>query len=515
MRNLLCATAAIMAVLTGAPGAALAAKKAETEQVKPSELSVINAILRQGRAKAEKGDWAGAKESYQSVVNNPVFPKLSAEMRHFAYYVLAMAELYNDEPQLAYEHMVAAAQAAPKEMDGSSWLFYAKVALEAGKFEDGGDAAVRAVTQFPDQIRKMDSWRIFSVTSELEKIKDDRVRYQRFLEGLRAINYVPDDAFTTAETLWFDLFTIYADRGDDAKAQAIADGLTEPFTVVRRQIDKRYQRFVAAGDDAYMKAVEGDIAVARAVAARNPEKIEGVHRIANKLININQLTEARKLIDEALAKVDAAPKDKPVFTDLGEYHAWILGERSSILMQMGRHDDALAAQTKARDVAIAADQDTVSHKINLGGLLNDLGKPVEALNEVKDIDSKKTSKYGTMAAEEVRACAHSQLGDKAGLAKSLEFMRGHAEDGENALQSALLCANESDEAAKRLIAQLDDPVKRGAVLATLQIYLAKPQPTAWQKTIDSRFADLVARPDVQAAIAKYGVIRRYPVFSYR
>ncbi len=515
MHKLISAGIAIAAVLTCVPGAAFAARKPEAEQIKPSELSVINAILRQGRQKAEKGDWAGAKESYQSVVSNPSFAKLSPEMRHFVYYVLAMAELYNDEPQPAYEHMAAAAQAAPKEMNGSSWLFYAKVALEAGKSEDGGDAAVRAVTQFPDEIKKMDSWRIFSVTSKLEKIKDDRVRYQKFLEGLRAINYVPDDAFTTAESLWFDLFTIYADHGEDAKAQAIADGLTEPFTVVRRQIDKRYQRFVAAGDDAYMKAVEGDIAVARAVAARNPEKIEGVHRISNKLININRLPEALKLIDEALAKVDAAPKDKPAFTDLDEYHAWILGERSSALMQMGRYDDALASQTKARDVAIVADQDTISHKINLGGLLNDLGKPAEALNEVKDVDSKKTSNYGIMAAEEVRACAHSQLGDKASLAKSLEFMRGHAEDGETTLQSALLCANESDEAAKRLIARLDDPVKRGAVLATLQIYLAKPQPTAWQKTIDSRFAALIVRPDVQAAIAKYGVIRRYPAFSDR
>ncbi len=515
MRNLLCATAAVMAILTGAPGAALAAKKAETEQVKPSELSVINAILRQGRAKAEKGDWAGAKESYQSVVSNPVFPKLSAEMRHFAYYVLAMAELYNDEPQLAYEHMVAAAQAAPKEMDSSSWLFYAKVALKAGKSEDGGDAAVRAVTEFPDEIRKIDSWRIFSVTGELEKIKDDRVRYQRFLEALRAINYVPNGEFTTAESLWFDLFTIYADRGDDTKAQAVADGLTEPFTVARRQIDKRYLRFAPTGEDAYTKAIEGDIAVARAAVARHPEKIEGIQSLANKLTNANRLAEALKLVDDALARVDAAPKDKPAFDDLADYHAWALSARSSILMLMGRGDDALATQIKARDIAAAANQDTISHRINLGGLYNDLGKPGEALNEVKDVDSKKTSKYGVMAAEEVRACAHAQLGDKASLAKSLDFMRARAEDGENTLQAALLCANEMDEAAKQLISRLDDPIKRGNALATLQTYLETPHPTAWQKTINSQLATLIARPDVQAAIAKYGVIRRYPVFGYR
>jgi tetratricopeptide (TPR) repeat protein len=513
MRKVLCVTVAIAAVLTAAPGIAVAAKKADAEQVKPSELSVINAILRQGRAKAEKGDWAGAKESYQSVVNNPVFPKLTPELRHFAYYVLAMAELYNDEPQPAYEHMVAAAQVAPKEMDGSSWLFYAKVALEADKFEDGGNAAVRAVTQFPDEIKKIESWRIFSVANELEKINGDRVPYQKFLEGLRALNYVPRDEFATAESLWFDLFTIYADRGQDEKAQAIADGLTESFAVMRRQVDKRYVRFTLTGDDAYTKAVEGDIAVARATAARHPDKLEGVHALASKLTNFNRLPDSLRLIDEALAKVAAAPKDKPAFADLKEYHAWALGERSSVLMLMGRHDDALAAQTLARDIAATADKDTISHKINLGELFNDLGRPTDALNEVKDVDIKKTSRYGVMAAEGVRACAHAQLGDKAGLAKALDFMRAHAEDGETVLQNALLCANEADEAAKRLIARLDDPIKRGPALAKVQTYLPKPQPTSWQKASDSRFSALLARPDVKAAIARYGVIRSYLVFG--
>ncbi|MBP2158392.1 MULTISPECIES: hypothetical protein [Asticcacaulis] len=515
MRKLLCVAVAIAAVLTGAPGQALAAKKPDPTAVKPSELSVINAILRQGRAKAEKGDWAGAKESYQSVIDNPVFPRLAPEMRHFAYYVLAAAELYNDEAEAAYTHMVAAAEAAPKKMDGSDWLFFANVAFEAGKSEAAGDAAVRAVTEFPDEVKKADSWRVFSLANRFDDIRDDRVRYQKFLEGLRGINYVPEAAFTTAETLWFDLFTIYADRGDDAKAQGLADGLTESFTVVRRQTDKRYQRFVPAGDDAYVKALEGDIAVARSLMTRHPAKMEGVQSLAETLKNANRLPEALKLADEALAKVDAAPKDKPAFEDLKDYHAWTLGTRSDILMLMGRHDDALAAQTRARDVAVTADQDTVSHRINLGGVLNDLGRPADALAEVKEVDSKKTSKYGVMAAEEVRACAHAQRGDKAALATSLDYMRTHADDGENVLQSALLCANEMDEAAKRLIARLDDPLKRGPALARVQTYLPKLQPTAWQKTVDGRLAALIARPDVQAAVVKYGVIRRYPVFSYR
>jgi tetratricopeptide (TPR) repeat protein len=514
MRKLLCAGVAIAAVLTCAPGVALAAKKPDPEQIKASELSVINAILRQGRQKAEKGDWAGAKDSYQSVLSNPSFPKLSAEMRHFVYYVLAMAEFYNDEYEPAYIHMVAAAEVAPKEMDASSWIFYARLAAKAGKTAAAGTAAVRAVTDFPDELKNIESWRIFSLASDLEEIKDDRVTYQKYLEALRAAQYVPKDDFSTSESLWFDLFAIYADRGEDAKAQVVADELTEPYTIARRQFDKRYVRFAPKAEDAYAKALAADIADAQAMVAKHPAKIEGIQSLANKLMNNNRLPEALKVIDEALAKADAAPKDKPAFEDVKEYHAWSLSTRASILQLMGRNDDALAAQTKARDIAVAADEDTVSHRVNLGGLLNELGKPANALTEVKDVfDDKTSSDYGVMAAEEVRACAHAQLGDKAGLAKSLEFMRAHTDNGETALQSALLCANEMDEAARRLIARLDDPLKRGPALLTLQTYLPRPQPSAWQKMTTSRFAALLARPDVQAAIAKYGSVRNYPVFG--
>lgn len=514
MRKLLYAGAAIAAVLISVPGAAIAAKKPDPEQIKPSELSVINAILRQGRQKAEKGDWAGATESYQSVIGNPAFSKLSPEMRHFAYYVLAMAEFYNDAYEPAYIHIVAAAEAAPKEMDASSWLFYARLAAKAGKTEAAGTAAVRAITDFPDQLKKIESWRIFSLASDLEEIKDDRVTYQKYLEALRTAKYVPEDDFSTSESLWFDLFAIYADRSEDAKAQALADALTEPYTIARRQIDKRYVRFAPKAEDAYAKALAADIADAQAMVAKHPSKIEGVQSLANKLMNTNRLPEALKVIDEALTKADAAPKDKPAFEDLKDNHAWALSTRASILQLMGRNDDALAAQTKARDIAVATDENIFSHRVNLGSFLNELGKPADALTEVKDLfDDKTASEYGMMAAEEVRACAHAQLGDKTGLAKSLEFMRAHADDGETTLQSALLCANEIDEAAKRLITRLGDPLKRGPALLTLQTYLPKPQPSAWQKTISSRFAALLARPDVQAAITKYGSVRAYPVFG--
>lgn len=504
------ALAAVM--LSSAPQVALAGKKAQQSQVKPSEMAVINAIMQQGMKKGKDGDWDGAKESFRAIVSNPVFPKLSGEVRHYAYVSLALSESYSGEPQPAYEHILAAGQASPESIDGDYLLIVADLAFKADKDEAGGDAAIRAVSEFPQILKEDNDYQIFGLAGDLEKIKDDRVRYQKYLEALKASNYVPVDPFWSTESLWFDLFNIYADRGEDAKAQDIASSLTQPFTVMRRQTDRRYARFAPAGDDAYAKALDAAIAADRALAAKHPAKINGPQSLADRLMTANRLPEALKIIDDALAKAEAAPKDKPAFEDLNEYHNWALDTRSRILMLMGRGEDALQTQKKARDIALATGEDTVSQKINLGGVLNDLGKPQEALDEVRDVNLKGSSPYGVMSAEEVRACAYAQFGDKANLAKSLDYMKTHAEDGEAPLASALLCANDQEELAKRLIKRLDDPVDRGAALGEVQTYLPKPSPTAWQRTVDGRLAAVIARPDVRAAIEKYGFVHAYPVF---
>ncbi|MBW8732920.1 MAG: hypothetical protein JF571_01175, partial [Asticcacaulis sp.] len=65
----------------------------------------------------------------------------------------------------------------------------------------------------------------------------------------------------------------------------------------------------------------------------------------------------------------------------------------------------------------------------------------------------------------------------------------------------------------QLIGRLDDPDLRAAALGEVQTYLVPEHMTAWQKTISDRHAALLKRPDVSAAIDKYGFVRSYPEFG--
>jgi hypothetical protein len=74
----------------------------------------------------------------------------------------------------------------------------------------------------------------------------------------------------------------------------------------------------------------------------------------------------------------------------------------------------------------------------------------------------------------------------------------------------LLCAGDQDGAAARMIARLDDPESRADALVELQDYLPPAHPTAFRRAADARRAALKARPDVQAAVNRWGRILSWP-----
>lgn len=503
------AGAALVAVMLAAAPQISVAKSKEAAGAKASDLAVFRALLDQGYEKARKGDFAGAAESVQSAVDSPAFPQMDADARFSTLYLLAMTELYSDQAQKAYDHMVEASRLSPDSRDGDYWLLLCDITLALDKDEEATDALTTVATTYPDALKGSSSDLVYRVTNAADRLKDDNMRYQRLLIALRAANWTPENPFWTAEDLWFDLFSIYAGKGDEARARELLAGFTEPGSIMKLQVEKRYAAFAPADTDAYPKALDHALETTRALAAAHPDRIQGPVAMAEQLMEINRLPEALKILDDALAKIDAAPKDKPAFTDLDDYLNWTYDQQSRVLRLMGHGDDAVAALRKGRDTG---SDGQVSQRINLADLLGELGRPQDALAEVKDMTEEGSSPYGIMSAEEARVCAYAQTSDKTGLDKSLTYMRAHADDGQAPLQSALLCVNDLDGLAKSIIAQLDDPDQRSIALSDLQTYLPEPALSVWAKTLQARRAELLARADLKAAIARYGVIRSYPIF---
>ncbi len=513
MRILFMITGAVIATaLSTAPPVLAARSKTETSQVKPSEVAVLRAIVEQGYKKFRAREWEAARESLLAATGNPAFADMPPAFRYFTLHLLALSEHYGKDNASAYEHILAAAQTSPENRDFSYWTTLSEIAFAHGRKEEAGDAAIKAVRDFPGDLKDYDTLSLLSLARKMDEIGDGRARYQTFLEALKAADYKGNDPFWTVEILWLDLFTIYADRGDEAKARAMAESLIQPHSVMRRQIDKRYIRYAPSDPNAYANAVAAMNARDTKLASDHPDMLEGVRSQADQLKIGNQLPQALKVVDDALAKVDAAPKDKPAFRDLNEKYEWVLYTRASILRHMGRYDEALTTQQKSRDAAAKRDADGISQKVNLANLLVDMGRPAEAIAELDTIKAGDSSPYGVMATEGVRACAYAQQKDATGLAKSLAYLRAHGNDNEEALTASLLCADDLTAVAQRLIMRIEDPLKRGQALSDVQIYLRKTHPTAWQKTIDERHDRVLARPDVRAIIEKYGVVSSYPIF---
>jgi hypothetical protein len=88
----------------------------------------------------------------------------------------------------------------------------------------------------------------------------------------------------------------------------------------------------------------------------------------------------------------------------------------------------------------------------------------------------------------------------------------HRDDAAGPLRAALQCADDQDGLAAIIIERLDDPLTRNTELAFVQAYLPEPHPTPYDNVMLDRLHAVLARPDVHAAIARYGVVESYPVF---
>jgi tetratricopeptide (TPR) repeat protein len=236
-------------------------------------------------------------------------------------------------------------------------------------------------------------------------------------------------------------------------------------------------------------------------------------RLAHRLERANQLEEALAVLDGVLQKLAEAPDGAPPFDDLDQLH-WVEHYRVRVLQKLGRWDEAIAGQIRARDASLVGDEDLASQRLNLGELYVLLGQPEEALVAIEAIKAEGdgASPYGLAVAAAIRICAYVQLGDEANLASALAYLRENGDSSDWALRTGLLCANDQRGLARVIMERLEDSSTRSDALEGLQDYLPSPHETKFSAVLDERFEAVRSRADVRAAIAKYGRILSWPSF---
>ncbi len=475
----------------------------------PVATGTIEAAVDAAATKRDNHDNKGAEADLKALMDDPRFAGASTQTRARLLTLLGVCENVDHEPDAALQHLNEAGTINPDGRNRYYWVEMAFVALRLNRDDLLGDALTKAVTIAPDRANTLSAEFISEVLRRLHKLKDGDAHRRQLLEALVEAHYDPSGYPVVGETVRRSLFKLYADAGEDAKARDLLPGLITPASFISLHADNRYRKYVAdnANFADFQETIDRYIAYLRSRQASGGLPV--AQELALTLAAANRLPEAMQVVDNALALGDLEPgADSP---DFGKESKWLLDTRTRILALMGRWDEVEAAQIKARDVALKEGVDQVSQKINLADLYNRLGRPQDALKELSDLKMEGASIYGKMVAEQVRACAYAVQGDKEKLKTSLDTLRAHQDDAPRLLSDALVCTGDEDGAAALLIARLDDPDLRGSELGRDQTYLPAPHPTAFDQMIAAHDANILKRPDVQAAIAKYGVIETYPI----
>ena len=256
------------------------------------------------------------------------------------------------------------------------------------------------------------------------------------------------------------------------------------------------------------------LADARQAVADNPNSLAAINSLADLLLQLGNDRDALDLLDAARAKALPADGSRSPFNDASEV-IWTLDYRQMALSNLGRFEEAVE-QLRSASRRPERGQVNVSQAINLGNLLNRLGRASEARAAVADIARRDVSAYGAMAADRVRVCAAVQLGDVDTARKLTDQMSEHAAEGYAPYAAALFCLGDLDKLAALYIAGLERPDTRLVTLVKLQDYdkaVADKAKTPFDKMIDERSMAVMKRPDVQAAIRKVGRIQSWPFAS--
>jgi tetratricopeptide (TPR) repeat protein len=508
MRGLVFVFLVALAVFASQSASALEENPASAQPGAPN-LETVRAALSEGVNKAANNELAGAIELLKPVVANPIFSQLSDQEQRLAYLVLGEAELNSEDPQEALSMLKLATQSLAAQ--GEDWHWRLDAAYRTRNYDDCVISLTTIAQRWPDSLSEVTDSAIVSIGLHAANTSDDAAI--TLLAPLHAAKRHSEDRFEqTADGLWFDLARAYIDRGDIAAAVPVLNDVSDVGVIISIHMDRRFDSVVARNPSHFdvRAAFSSEIEELQAASAAAPNKLEGVNALADILIISNRAEDALKLLDAAVDKGRPADGVPATFDDYDARLNWTLNNRARALFVLGRIQEGLdAMQHGARRPENG--NVNASQVINLAESFDSLGRPHDALDAVSDLSTTVTSPFGKMELFGAKACADAQLNDQVNLNVELDYMRGHSADDPGALLGALLCASDSEGAAKLIIAELRDSSARDTMLYLLQDFIIPTNEPPINKAQRLQLIAVRSRPDVTAAISLVGRISSYPL----
>lgn len=464
-------------------------------------------LLQRGLDRARANDCDGALPILKQGVDAPAFSQLNERQQYTAAHMLAVCAF--DGRDYATALKMARMTTAGAFADQTDWYLRTLGAMISGDKDDAGQSLERLVA-WPDQVHRLELRTIYSILNDSQGTPEGDARNARIVKALYDVNWRPvDEPADYADGLWERYVGYLLKAGNVAEARKVAAVITSPEFVVAARSRKLFDPLTTADPARYdiRKAYEAAAVRLKARVASTPDKLEPVAELTFLLFQLDRPAEGLALIDKTFDAIKAGK----VFSDQVDELNWLYDRRALLLTSLGRIDEAIAAFKAGSEIGERGFN--VSQTINLADTYYGLGRPAEAIKVLAVFDPKYASPFGAMAAAEARVCSYAQLGDKPALAKSLDFMRDHAEDAPGVALQGLLCAGEEDEAAALTVKFLGEEKHRDAILERLHTSLepAKGLDMPFVKLLRERRLALVKRPEVVKAAEPFGHILNLPL----
>lgn len=480
----------VLALLAGDAAAAVTAPDALRQEI------------RQAATAAQQGQLEDAAARLRAVVSSEEFAVLGAAEQHVALGLFAALALDLDDPLTALEYYALSTRYP--QADDDDWAGRFSAAYWAENWTDAARSLVVLAGHWPQRLSQFDERAIMAAFAALDPATDHAARVE-LAGALFDASWVLEDGIEPSH-IWRWLAVDLSTRGQQERAQTVVRRITSPEMLLSLRVDHRYAAIVAAAPEQFDidRASAAARAQTAAIVRARPRSLRALTDHTYDLLSAGQNDAVLELAGDALARIDAAGPDAPPFDDVARYRPWIMNNRAIALSRLGRRDEALAQLEQARTL----DEDggtNVSQTINLAGEYLDDGRAREALALLGQIDWTRggMSSYGKMQMQSVRHGALLALGEVAEAERTLQYLRDHQSDDVRAYQRALVRANDVEAAATLLVARLENAEQRNDALLDVQDGLELPK-TAVQQEYERRWQALLARPDVEAAIARVG-----------
>jgi hypothetical protein len=463
---------------------------------KASELAAEQQRLRDIIVYTSKHYGRGLAE-LRDVIAAPAFESLAVDDQ-FQALTLAAGATTPTETTLAHGYLDRAI--ALPGIGFEDQLATLSLAVNSGYAAAAAKSLTLLARQWPDRLASFDKLLIFRALWLAEHVAPgDRVLV---LQALYAAHWTVEDI--EPSVYWRDLALLLLEQGSLREAIDVSAHVTEPYVLIGMRADRRFDGVVAAHPDQFEVelAADRELKFFQSLSEAHPKSLALKARVMEALLHEQHYAAMLAASDYAVQEIRATNFPEKLYDDYVGEHGSYFYLRSVALQREGRWDEAVAQLVEA------GHEGDINQLINLASLYCALDRPKDALAVISPLGPTRTSAYGAMQVETIRLQSAVQLGDRAQLSRSMQYLSSHSADAPRAYLYALMVAKRLDQAARYLITELEDKELRQSILPDIQEYLPTPGPKT-ELEIEARWRSMIARKEVQAAIHRVGRVESY------